>query len=342
MKRLPAEWEPQSGIMLTWPHQYSDWRPILAQVEHVFIDIATQTSRFEKVLITCYDDAHQQHIASLLKTSACQLEMIHYCIAESNDTWARDHGPITIIENDQPVLLDFSFNGWGDKYESTKDNQLTRQLHQQCCFGDTAIRTIDFVLEGGSIDSNGQGILLTTAQCLLTPTRNPDYNKTRIEQQLQQDLGIKKILWLSRGELEGDDTDSHIDTLARFTDAHTIVYTKCDDTSDSQNPSLLAMESELKAFTHDEMLDLRLMALPLPDARFNALGDRLPATYANFLILNHAVLVPVYNAPQDETALSILSECFPDRDIIPIDCSALIHQYGSLHCVTMQLPHGVL
>lgn len=340
MKRLPAEWEQQSGIMLTWPHQHSDWKAILNRVEKVFVEIATHTSRFEKVLVTCYDKDHQQHIHTQLTASSCNMSMISYAIAESNDTWTRDHGPITIIENEQPVLLDFAFNGWGKKHDWEKDTLLNNQLKQQQCFGETPMRAIDFVMEGGSIDSNGHGLLLTTAQCLMTPTRNPTFNKTQIEQQLQSWLGIAKVLWLTHGELEGDDTDSHIDTLARFSDKHTIVYTRCDDESDRHYPALQAMEAELKGLAKDN--ELNLVALPLPEARYNQKGARLPATYANFLIINQAVLVPVYNAPQDQTALTILGACFSGREIIPIDCSMLIYQYGSLHCVTMQLPQGVI
>ena len=342
MRRLPAEWEPQSGILLTWPHAHGDWKSKLDRVEPVFVNIAAHTSRYEKVLIACYDAAHQHHIAGLLQASSCEHDKIRFCIAESNDTWARDHGPITVTENEKPLLLDFSFNGWGNKYRAEKDNQLTRTLHAHKCLGESALQTLDFVLEGGSIESNGQGVLLTTAQCLLTPTRNPGYNQSDIEHHLQQWLGINKTLWLTQGELEGDDTDSHIDTLARFSDANTIVYTHCDDKNDAHYNALQLMEDELNAFTQDSELALKLVALPLPEARYNAKGNRLPATYANFLIINHAVLVPVYAAPQDEAALSILRECFPGRKIIPINCNALIEQYGSLHCVTMQLPEGVL
>lgn len=342
MRRLPAEWEPQSGIMLTWPHQHGDWKNILTHVEPVFVDIATHTSRYENVLISCFDESHQHHIETLMRSSDSDVSRIRYAIAESNDSWVRDHGPITVMEDGQPLLLDFSFNGWGNKYRFDKDNRVSQTLSRQHCFGSNPMQTIDFVLEGGSIESNGHGMLLTTAQCLLTPTRNPNYSKNDIEQHLKQWLGFDKILWLTRGELEGDDTDSHIDTLARFSDANTIIYTKCDDKSDSHYLPLQAMETELNTFTTMSELALRLVPLPLPEARFSSAGNRLPATYANFLIINDAVLVPVYDAPQDQAALAILGECFPGREIVPVNCNALIRQYGSLHCVTMQLPTGVL
>ncbi|HEX22034.1 MAG TPA: agmatine deiminase family protein [Chromatiales bacterium] len=341
--RLPAEWEPQSGIMLTWPHDRSDWAPLLTRVEPVFVHIACEISQREEVLIVCRDEALRQHVLHQLREADARLDHINCRIAPSNDSWARDHGPITVLDdNSSSHLLDFTFNGWGGKYPAELDNAITRNLAQQGVFGDTPCRHIDQVLEGGSIDSDGRGRLLTTEACLLSAGRNPQLDKAGIEQALRKYLGTKHILWLKHGALAGDDTDSHIDTLARFCDPHTIAYTSCDDPADSQYTELQAMQAELSAFRDPDGRPYRLLPLPLPAAQFNAKGERLPATYANFLIINGAVLVPTYGDPLDCVALKQLQTGFPQRDIIAIDARPLIEQFGSLHCVTMQLPAGVL
>lgn len=343
MPRLPAEWEPQGGVLLTWPHEDSDWAPLLARVEAVFVHISVEISRRERVLIVCRDQALRLHIQGQLDKAGAILDHIDFGIAPGNDTWARDHGPITVIDNDGAAhLLDFTFNGWGDRYPAELDNAITRTLVQQDVFGNTRCQRTDLVLEGGSIDSDGQGRILTTEACLLSPVRNPQLDRAGIEQALRQHLGARDILWLKHGALEGDDTDSHIDTLARFCDPHTIAYTHCDDPADSHYAELQAMQDELRALTGPNEQAYQLVPLPLPAAQFNANGERLPATYANFLIINHAVLVPTYGDPQDRIALERLQTCFPQRDIIAIDARPLIEQFGSLHCVTMQLPAGVL
>jgi len=340
--RLPAEWEPQSGVMLTWPHGASDWAPLLDRVEPVFTRIASEISQRERVLIACHDEALRHHVLTLLGGANARLERIDCRTAPSNDSWARDHGPIAVVDNDRPRLLDFTFNGWGNKYPAEQDDAVTATLARQGAFGDTPVETIDLVLEGGSIDSDGQGRLLTTETCLLSPGRNPQLDKAGIEQALRQHLGVRHILWLKHGALAGDDTDSHIDTLARFCDPYTIAHASCDDPADSHYTGLRAMRDELRALRDADGRPYRLLPLPLPAARYNTDGQRLPATYANFLIINGAVLLPTYDDPHDAVARERLQTCFPDRAIIPIDARPLIEQFGSLHCVTMQLPAGVL
>ncbi len=339
---LPPEWAPQSGVMLTWPHAHSDWTPRLPQVEPVFVAIARHVARHEKVLIVCFDTAHREHVTNLLVADGIDLRRTVLRVAPSNDTWARDHGPITVQCRQEPLLLDFGFNGWGGKFGHALDNQLTRRLYDLETFGEAPLQTVDMILEGGSIEVDGSGTLLTTEQCLLTPTRNPGITREQIEKRLGEFLGLKRVLWLKHGHLEGDDTDSHIDTLARYCDAQTIAYVTCDDPKDSHYHDLKAMESELKQFTAANGGPYRLVPLPWPTAKFDEDGRRLPATYANFLIINDAVLVPTYRDPSDRIALERLAGCFPDRKIIGIDCLPLVYQYGSLHCVTMQLPAGVL
>lgn len=340
---LPAEWARQSGVMLTWPHSETIWAETLAAADQVFTEITKQISLREKIIISCFDDKHATHIKHLLKAANVNLQHIAIYTAPCDDIWVRDHGPITVLKQTQPLLLDFTFNGWGNKYPAENDNYITRSLHAQHAFGDTPLTTIDMVLEGGGIEVDGQGTLLTTSSYLLAKTRNPVLTRAEITNNLQRLFGIKKILWLDHGYLAGDDTDGHIDTLARFTDAHTICYTACSDPHDEHFTALKAMEDQLQGFTDYQNQPYQLIPLPWPRARFADYdGRRLPLTYANFLIINDAVLVPTYADPADAHALKILASCFPNRQIIPIPCLPIVQWYGSLHCMTMQLPEGVL
>lgn len=339
---LPAEWAPQSGVLLTWPHDLSDWKPYLAEVEPVYVNIARAVVARERLVIACRDERHLDHVRLVLKAAHVATQRIGLHVAPSNDSWARDHGPITVLRNGAPVLLDFVFNGWGNKFAAELDNQITPQLHRAGAFGATPVEKIDLVLEGGSIESDGAGTLLTTTQCLLSKQRNPDLTRVQIEQELQRRFNLQRILWLEHGHLEGDDTDSHIDTLARFCDAHTIAYVECNDQRDAHYADLQAMRDELEQLRDAHGRPYRLMPLPWLPAKTNADGKRLPGTYANFLIINGAVLLPTYRDAADAVAIERLRECFPQHDIVPIDCLPLIYQFGSLHCITMQLPAGVL
>ena len=342
-KILPAEWATQSGVMLTWPHKQTDFASELTNVEFIFCEIASIVSQYEKVIICSNDEERTLHIHHLLSQIDCNIENIHIFTASSNDSWARDHGPITILENDQSVLLDFKFNGWGNKFQHELDNAINTQLAtQEFLNPKSTLRTIDFILEGGSIESDGQGTLLTTSQCLLTDSRNSKLTKNAIEQLLKEHLGVKRILWLEHGQLLGDDTDSHIDMLARFINNDTICYMACKNKSDPHYAWLNDMKAELESFKTDSGQPYNLVELPFPNAILEPLGQRLPASYCNFLITNKVILAPVYGCPQDELAIEILKTCFPQHEVIAINCLALIKQHGSLHCITMQLPHGVL
>ncbi len=332
---LPPEWAKQQGVMLTWPHADSDWAPLLDYVEPVFVEIAHQIIKRENLIITCFDEAHLQRITSLL--SSCDIANTHFYVVPSDDTWARDHGPITIFNGENKVLLDFTFNGWGNKFSAKRDNQISKNLYQQGAFSEAELCSIDFVLEGGSIEVDGQGTLLTTERCLLAKTRNPLLNKSEIENKLRDFLGVQRFLWLKHGFLAGDDTDSHIDTLARFTDADTICYVHCDDPKDEHYSELNQMAAELKEFSNYLGNPYRLIKLPWPAPKYNVNGQRLPASYANFLIINGAVLMPTYRDPKDKESLQQLQVCFPNHEIVGIDCLPLIEQGGSLHCVTMQI-----
>lgn len=344
MTKFLPEWAPQSGVMLTWPHVDSDWADNLENVEPVFVNIAKAISERELVLISAFDGIHKKQIQTQLKAAGINMKQVRIYQVDSDDTWARDHGPITVEKDGQLRLLDFVFNGWGNKFAAERDTQINHKLHEKGAFGDVPMLSFDFVLEGGSLETDGHGTLLTTTQCLLSKERNPTYNKTEIENFLKSQLGLNRILWLEHGHLEGDDTDAHIDTLARFADPHTIVYQRCNDELDPHYEGLSKMEAELKTLTDFEGNPYKLVPLPWPEPTFDeGDGRRLPATYANFLIINGAVLLPNYNDGQkDAEAKRALDIAFPNHEIICIDCSEIIKQNGSLHCLTMQLPEGVL
>ena len=334
---LPAEWAPQAGVMLTWPHEDSDWRPFLAAVEPVFVRIAAEVARREDVLIACRDAALALRVRGLLAAAGVAAGRARLYAVPTQDTWARDHGPITVVRRGWPLLLDFGFNGWGGKFAADLDDQISRRLHALGAFDGAAMASIELVLEGGSIESDGEGTLLTTRQCLLSSERS-GLTEAELTAQLTALFGLERVLWLGHGHLEGDDTDGHIDTLARFTDPGTITYQACDDEEDPHFAGLQAMAGELAAFRTLAGAPYRLVPLPWPRARFAADGSRLPASYANFLIVNGAVLVPTYDDPADARALAAIAGCFPGREVVGIDCLPVIEQYGSLHCLTMQLP----
>ena len=305
-RRMPAEWEPQSMVQLTWPHKDTDWAPILPEITDVYDNLAREIRKREQLLIV--DDIPH------------------------NDTWARDHGFITVEENGKQILLDFCFNGWGEKFPADLDNAINRHLYEQGLISGTYEDHLDFVLEGGSIESDGKGTIFTTSCCLMAPHRNQPLTQLEIEKLLMQYLGAERVVWINHGSLIGDDTDGHIDTLVRICPNDTLLYIG----DDEDHPDLVSMEDELKTFRTLDGHPYRLLRLPLPRPIYDDV-DRLPATYANYLVVNGAVLVPTYNQPDlDQEAMNIIQQAFPDREIIGIDCRAVIKQHGSLHCCTMQ------
>jgi agmatine deiminase len=341
LQRLPAEWEPQDAIMLTWPHKNTDWDWILDDVSELYEALATVIVDYADLVIAVAPDMVDE-VRRRLAAMGAPLEYIHLYPVETNDTWARDHGPLSVATDTGFKLLDFTFNGWGNKHAHDLDNQISRRLFEQGAFPAASFESCDLVLEGGSIEVDGRGTLLTTAQCLLNPSRNPHLDQAEIEARLKAAFGVQKINWLHHGYLAGDDTDSHIDTLARLCPNRTIVHTACDDPEDEHYAELKLMEEELKTMTDVDGEPYRLLPLPWPGPVLGDRDHRLPATYANFLIVNEAVLVPIYDLPSDEDALEQISQAFPGYDILGIPCSPLIEQGGSLHCITMQLPEGVL
>ena len=337
-RRMPAEWEPQSAVQLTWPHSDTDWAPMLDEVLLTYREMAREISRRERLII----------VAPEGKAPG----MLHV-VCPTNDTWARDHGFITVVDekrnadgsaDSETVLLDFRFNGWGEKFEADLDNAINRRLYD---VGEVEGRYephLDFVLEGGSIESDGRGTVFTTRCCLMAPHRNQPLTQAEIEERLKTYLGAERIVWLNHGSLIGDDTDGHIDTMVRIAPDDTLLYIAADE----QHPDLLLMEEELKTLRTLEGRPYRLLRLPMPRPVYEASptpsqeGEpnealRLPATYANYLVINGAVLVPTYAQPDlDREAMDIIGQAYPDREIVSIDCRSLIRQHGSLHCCTMQ------
>lgn len=331
---LPAEWQEQSAIQLTWPHQNTDWAYMLNEVTDCFKNLANEiATRQPLIIVTPEPQKTRQQLGNL--------KNITFFKCPTNDTWARDHGFITMLDETGPTLLDFRFNGWGQKFASNLDNQICRKMAVSGIMNGKYKNCLDFVLEGGSIESDGCGTLLTTTACLTAPNRNEPLSKDQIEEHLKQEFNLKQVLWLDNGYLAGDDTDSHIDTLARFCPEDTIVYVQCSNNTDEHFDELKKMEEQLKSFRTLKGEPYRLIPLPMADPVFED-GERLPATYANFLIMNEAVLYPTYNQPKNDTkAAEQLKKAFPTRNIIGINCEALIRQHGSLHCVTMQFPKEV-
>lgn len=340
MSTLPPEWALQSAVLIAWPQAGGDFGRWLAKVESNYRDMAREISQRQTLIVACGDEAHRTHIEHLLQGHA-DLTRTVFVKLPYDDCWVRDTAPITVLRDGAPLLLDFRFNAWGGKYDCTNDAQLAQHLIQAGIFGTTAQEQVPMVLEGGSIEVDGRGSLLTTKRCLLNVNRNPSMIRDDIERKLMKSFGVERILWLDFGHLEGDDTDAHIDTLARFCPDDTIAYTACDDPDDSHYVMLDLMRQELARFTTAEGKPYRLVPLPMPQPIHDEDGKRLPAGYANFLIINDAVLAPVYDDPADAVALERLAACFPGRAIVPIDCRPLIHQYGSLHCATMQFPQAL-
>lgn len=369
-RRMLAEWEPQRMVQLTWPHKDTDWAPILPEITAVYEEMAREITKREPLLVVAPEGT--PNLPSSISHHPSSI--IHL---PTNDTWARDHGFITVEEtlthhpsslshqpssispqpsalSHQPSslrLLDFKFNGWGEKFEAKLDNEINKHLYDQGMVHGDYEDHLDFVLEGGSIESDGKGTIFTTTCCLMAPHRNQPLSQAEIEARLKEYLGAERVVWLNHGSLIGDDTDGHIDTLARICPNDTIIYTG----GDADHPDLTLMEEELKALRTMDGKPYRLLKLPLPRPIYDppvAEGteadgsvvnddivdsDRLPATYANYLIINGAVLVPTYAQPDlDAEAMRIIGEAFPDREIIGIDCRAVIKQHGSLHCCTMQ------
>ncbi len=337
---MPAEWERQWAVQLTWPHKDTDWADMLDDITAVYEQMAREISKRERLIVVAPQAVIQQHGpwkdgdgTGDAATNTLTLA------ADTNDTWARDHGFLTVEESSttgsepaERVLLDFRFNGWGEKFPADLDNAINRQLYDHGIVHGRYEPHLDFVLEGGSIESDGKGTVFTTACCLMAPHRNQPMTRQDIEDGLKRWLGAERIVWLNHGSLIGDDTDGHIDTLVRVCPDDTLLYIGGDD----DHPDLLLMERELQSLQTLDGRPYRLLRLPLPRPIYDG-EERLPATYANYLVVNGAVLVPTYGQPDlDAEAMRVIAQAYPDRELVGIDSRPIIRQHGSIHCCTMQ------
>jgi agmatine deiminase len=335
---LPAEWAPQRAVWFTWPQNADTWTPVWPEAKAAYETVIAQALRFQDVVLTVSTPALKTELEERFKkvlegaASKFHLELV---VCPTNDSWIRDYGGQTVRATDaagnaRPVLLSFGFNSWGGKYPPwDADDAVPRFMASH-----RGYETIEvpLILEGGSIDVNGEGLLLTTRSCLLTPTRNPRLSQEEIEAVLRRALGLTEVLWLESG-IDGDDTDGHIDDLARFTDARTIVCAVESDPADENYEALRRNAEMLREYA--ARLDLDIIEVPMPGRQIRA-GLRTPATYMNFLILNGAVLLPVFDDPRDAATIELFGKLFPGREIVPVDCRALVYGQGAIHCSSMQ------
>ena len=334
---LAAEWNPRfDAVMVSWPHAATDWADMMPEVTECYIEMlrAFLANGVRSVVLTPEGGRLRELFRGI------PTDLLTVVEAPTNDTWVRDYGPLTSFSDTaSPLLADFQFNGWGLKFAADRDNLVNSRLKDSGLITTGMADNLDFVLEGGSVESDGEGTILTTTRCLLSHNRNNLRSKARVEEQLRKRLGATRVLWLDHGALEGDDTDSHVDTLARLVSRDTIAYTECHDPDDIHFEELGRMKQEIAGLRTADGKPYNMIRLPLPDAMYEPDGSRLPATYANFLITPKAVFLPTYAQPRkNRIAADMLSMVFTDRPVVPIDCRALIRQHGSLHCATMQIP----
>jgi agmatine deiminase len=332
--RMPPEWAPHQGTWLSWPHNRETWPGCLAEAEAALAQAVVALAGGEIVHINVLDDAHRAVVAKRFEASVAP-GRIRFHVIPTNDAWCRDHGAIFAFDaSGELVALDFRFNAWGEKYEPyDADDAAARRMAD--ALGVRTVR-IERVLEGGSIEVNGAGTVLTTQQCLLNPNRNPQMSRADIEAMLARYLGASQVVWLGDG-IVGDDTDGHIDDLTRFVDETTLVTVVEANTRDENYRPLAENLERLEQLRLADGRKPSIIELPMPDPVYGIRG-RLPASYANFYIGNGVVILPVFNAPQDAHAVDVLAECFPTRRIVPIDCRSLVVGLGTFHCLTQQIP----
>ncbi len=334
--RMPAEWEPQSAVWLSWPHNRATWPGHFRPIPAKFAEIVAHISRFEDVRINIAQPL-QKRAWSLINKAKADLSKVAFYDHPTNDTWCRDHGPI-FVKNDKTgevAVTDWMHNAWGGKYPPYDlDNTIPPKIAAAL-----GLRRFEkkMIMEGGSLDVNGSGLLLTTESCLLNKNRNPTMSKSEIEQALREMLGVKTILWLGDGII-GDDTDGHIDDMTRFFSADGIVTVLENNKRDKNYPILIENLERLHALRTPEGKKFNIVALPMPKPCWCD-GQQMPASYANFLVINGAMLMPAFRQPKrDAEAAAVLAACFPGREIIPVDCLELVWGLGTLHCISQQQP----
>ena len=338
--RLAPEWERQDAIVIVWPHPYSDWAPRLEQIEPVYLQICKYVGKHQSIILIAYNKAHALDIGNMLSAAGIGCENVSFASIPTNDTWIRDYGPVCTVSGHRKFLLDFQFDGWGQKYNWQLDNAVNANLVKNLRFKASYL-CIDQVLEAGNIEINGQGELLCSRTCFERDGPQPDTEFTQLEKQLEHRLGCRKVHWLDQVQLAGDDTCGHVDTLARFCTNDIIAYSACQNPKDVNHETLGQLSMQLLEINKQGGNRFELVPLQMPDPIFLN-GQQLPATYTNFLITNDCVLVPVFHDRQDDCTLKLMDELFPDREIVDIESGTLIRQRGGLHCAAMQIPEGFI
>lgn len=332
--RMPAEWEPHAATWLSWPHKEASWPGKLASIPPVWVRMARELSGGEEVRILVNEAAPAAEVGALLAEGGVDLARVRLYDVPTDDAWMRDHGPTFIRRGAELALVDWKYNAWGGKYPPwDADDRVPERLAELLALPRFSP---GIVLEGGSIEVNGRGTLLTTEQCLLNPNRNPTLGREEIEQVLCDHLGVTQVVWLGDG-IDGDDTDGHVDDLTRFVDATTVVTVVEDDPSDANYLPLRDNLRRLSATTDQQGRPLRVVTLPMPEPIFYE-ETRLPASYANFYVGNEVVLVPAFDQRTDDMALATLAGLFPRRRVVGINSFDLVWGLGAFHCVTQQQP----
>lgn len=324
--------------MLAWPYDGSDWTPVLRYAQKTCADIIAAARQFQPVVLCVRSD---DVLSEQSWTDSGGKHPVWIVVADYDDTWVRDTGPLTVMDsNGKPAWANFRFDGWGGRSHHPLDTTLTSRLSESSLFDAVPVHNYDYVLEGGAIESDGAGTLLTTTRCWRA--RDAQFSRSAVELQLAQHLGAQRVLWLNHGELLGDDTDSHVDMLARFAPEDTLIYQGCQLPQDPHYPFLQAMARELESFRTLSEQPYRLLELPMPTVMGKG-AYRCPVTYANFMVLNNAVLVPTFeDSATDEQAIRVIGTAFPERQVLGVDSRVLITQGGALHCASLQLPSGTL
>ena len=338
---MPPEWALHKATWLSWPHRLETWPGNFGPIPAVFVEIISWLSSSEEVHINVLDEAMEHQVRALFLNEhhpQLQLDRLFFHRIPTNDAWCRDHGPNYVFRQNEgtreKIILNWEFNAWGGKYANYhEDNAVPVHI---AALQQLPLVSPEMILEGGSIDVNGKGLLLTSEACLLNPNRNPALSREQIELNLSRYLGIEKVLWLADG-IEGDDTDGHVDDMARFVNETTIVIAVEDDPTDVNYEALQENYRRIKSYTDLNGNPLNVVKLPMPSP-LSFEGFRLPASYANFYIANTIVLVPTYNCLQDQTAIATLQEFFPGRKVVGIDCTDLVWGLGSIHCITHEEP----
>ena len=343
--RLAPEWARQDAVILVWPHIRSDWgnsndENLLQNIEITYVELSRYICEQQKLMLIAYDQEHISHIQKCLSNNRITNNNILFIEITSNDTWVRDYGPVCVKTETGNVILNFKFDAWGEKYPYDLDDAFNYMLAKKLNFNSELV-SIGFVLEAGNIEVNDQGCLLSSSECFKRDISINYKNLSDLESNFRKWFGCEKIFWIKKIRLIGDDTDGHIDNLARFCADDIILYSSPTSSSDENTDALTNLKQQLHSIKHQLVNNLELVPIPLPSAITHD-NTRLPASYVNFLITNQHVFVPVFNDKHDDIALKMIDDCFPTREIIDIESTSLIQQYGGIHCMSKQIPQGFL